>query len=65
MRGCTRPTRYVGNSLVNLSFIGPFETKRAATDFAVMEDVGKNPSEEENWRVELLTHPQAPEFWGT
>jgi hypothetical protein len=40
------------------SFIGPFKTEREATDFATME------CEEVAWRVEPLTHPQAPEFWG-
>jgi hypothetical protein len=47
-----------GSSLNKLSFIGPFETERAAADFATME------CEEVAWRVKLLTHPQAPEFWG-
>ena len=48
----------IGNSLNDLSFIGPFKTEREATDFATME------CEEEVWRVKQLTHPQAPEFWG-
>jgi len=33
---------------------------RETTDFAMMEDIAAK----EIWRVELLTHPQAPEFWG-
>jgi hypothetical protein len=55
----------IGTSLNELSFIGPFETERAATDFAEMHEVGMSPAQEEGWRVKLLTHPQAPEFWGT